>query len=312
MADAAIKLNSGHSMPVLGLGVWRADPGVLHNVVLQALKLGYRHFDCAADYKNEKELGVALAEGIAQGLVKREELFITTKLWNSDHGHVMEACKDSLKNLQIDYLDLYLIHFPVATRHTGIGTTESAKDVDGVLDIDVTISLETTWHAMEELVSAGLTKSIGISNYDIFLTRDCLSYAKIKPAVNQIETHPYFQRESLVQFCLKHGIAVTAHTPLGGGAANIEWFGAVPCLEDPILQGIARKYHKTPAQIALRWGVQRNTIVIPKSDKLERLKQNRDIFDFKLDDEDMKTIKSIDKRLRTNDPTRFWNINLFA
>ncbi|KAH9322202.1 hypothetical protein KI387_016841, partial [Taxus chinensis] len=188
------------------------------------------------DYKNEKEVGQALAEAFQQGLVKRNDIFITTKLWNSDHGHVLEACKDSLKNLQLEYLDLYLVHFPVATRHTGVGTTDSALDEDSVLDIDTTVSLETTWHAMEDLVSAGLVRSIGISNYDIFLTRDCLSYSKIKPAVNQIETHPYFQRHCLVKFCQKHGIAITAHTPLGGGAANIEWFSSVSCLEDPCLQ----------------------------------------------------------------------------
>jgi aldehyde reductase len=312
MEQKTITLNSGHKMPVLGLGVWRADPGVIHNAILEALKLGYRHFDCAADYKNEKEVGVALAEGMKMGLAKREELFITTKLWNSDHGHVKEACKDSLKNLQLEYLDLYLVHFPIATRHTGVGTTDSAIGDDGVLDIDVTISNETTWHAMEELVGAGLAKSIGISNFDVFMTRDCLAYSKIKPAVNQIETHPYFQRESLVNFCMKHGVSITAHTPLGGGAANVEMFKSISTLEDPVLQGIAKKYNKTSAQIALRWGIQRNTVVIPKSDKVHRLKENIDVFDFELSEEDMKSIKGIDKCLRTNQPSCFWNIDLFA
>eukprot|EP00246_Nothoceros_aenigmaticus_P012576 TRINITY_DN396_c0_g1_i2.p1 TRINITY_DN396_c0_g1~~TRINITY_DN396_c0_g1_i2.p1 ORF type:complete len:176 (+),score=19.97 TRINITY_DN396_c0_g1_i2:28-528(+) len=156
-------LGSGQKIPSIGLGVWRADPGVIHNLILEALRLGYRHFDCAADYQNEKEVGAALSDGIAQGSVKREELFITTKLWNSDHSHVREACEDSLKNLQLEYLDLYLVHFPIATRHTGVGTTDSVKGPDGVLDIDVTVSLESTWHDMEGLVSAGLVRHIGIS-----------------------------------------------------------------------------------------------------------------------------------------------------
>lgn len=312
MEDASVVLSSGYKMPLVGLGVWRAEPEILHSLILEAIRLGYRHFDCAADYKNEKEVGQALAEAVRQGLVKRSDLFITTKLWNSDHGHVREACEDSLKNLQLDYLDLYLVHFPIATRHTGVGTTNSALDSDGVLDIDTTISLETTWHAMEDLVSAGLVRSIGISNYDVFLTRDCLAYSKIKPAVNQIETHPYFQRESLVKFCQKHGVVVTAHTPLGGGVANTEWFGSVSALDEPVIQNVAKKYGRTPAQIALRWGIERKTVVIPKSGKLERLEENMNLFDFQLLEEDMDAIKGVDKKYRTNQPAKFWGMDLFA
>ncbi|MBA0791620.1 hypothetical protein Gohar_016189, partial [Gossypium harknessii] len=254
-----------------------------------------------ADYKNEAEVGEALSEAFKTGL-----------LWNSDHGHVLEACKDSLKKLQLDYLDLYLVHFPVAVKHTGVGQTDSPLDKDGVLDIDTTISLETTWHAMEDLVSKGLVRSIGISNYDIFLTRDCLAYSKVKPAVNQIETHPYFQRDCLVKFCQKHGICVTAHTPLGGAAANAEWFGTVSCLDDPVLKALAEKYKKTVAQIVLRWGIQRNTVVIPKTSKFERLKENFEVFDFELAKEDMDKIKAIDRKYRTNQPAKFWGIDLYA
>ncbi|OIW05661.1 hypothetical protein TanjilG_23447 [Lupinus angustifolius] len=307
-----ITLNNGLKMPILGLGVWRMQGQEIRDLILNSIKLGYRHFDCAADYKNETEVGDALKEAFSSGLVKREELFITTKLWNSDHGHVIEACKDSLKKLQLDYLDLYLVHFPVATKHTGVGTTDSALGDDGVLDIDTTISLETTWHAMEELVSLGLVHSIGISNYDIFLTRDCLAYSKIKPAVNQIETHPYFQRDSLLKFSQKHGVVVTAHTPLGGAAANTEWFGSVSCLDDQVLKDLAEKYKKTAAQIALRWGIQRNTVVIPKTSKLERLKENFQVFDFELSKEDIELIRSIDKKYRTNQPAKFWGIDLYA
>lgn len=308
----AITLKSGYKMPIVGLGVWRMEGKDIKDLLNNAIKIGYRHFDCAADYQNEAEVGEALAEAFQTGIVKREDLFITTKLWNSDHGHVLEACKDSLKKLRLDYLDLYLVHFPVATKHTGVGTTSSALGEDGVLDIDTTISLETTWHGMENLVSLGLVRSIGISNYDIFLTRDCLAYSKVKPAVNQIETHPYFQRESLVKFCQKHDICVTAHTPLGGAAANTEWFGSVSCLEDPALKGLAEKYKKTVAQVILRWGIQRNTVVIPKSSKLERLQENFNVLDFELTKEDMDLIKSLDRHYRTNQPAKFWGIDLYA
>lgn len=299
-------------MPLVGFGVWRVEGKDIKDLVINAIKIGYRHFDCAADYKNETEVGEALAGAFQSGLVKREDLFITTKLWNSDHGHVFEACKDSLKKLQLDYLDLYLVHFPVATKHTGVGTTDSALDEDGVLEIDTTISLETTWRAMEDLVSKGLVRSIGISNYDIFLTRDCLAYSKVKPAVNQIETHPYFQRDSLVKFCLKHGVSITAHTPLGGAAANTEWFGSVSCLDDPVLKGLAAKYKRTVAQIVLRWGIQRNTVVIPKTSNLKRLEENFQVFDFELTKEDMDQIKSLDRKHRTNTPGKFWGIDLYA
>lgn len=299
-------------MPLVGFGVWRVEGKDIKDLVINAIKIGYRHFDCAADYKNEAEVGEALAGAFQSGLVKREDLFITTKLWNSDHGHVFEACKDSLKKLQLDYLDLYLVHFPVATKHTGVGTTDSALDEDGVLEIDTTITLETTWRAMEDLVSKGLVRSIGISNYDIFLTRDCLAYSKVKPAVNQIETHPYFQRDSLVKFCLKHGVSITAHTPLGGAAANTEWFGSVSCLDDPVLKGLAAKYKRTVAQIVLRWGIQRNTVVIPKTSNLKRLEENFQVFDFELTKEDMDQIKSLDRKHRTNTPGKFWGIDLYA
>ncbi|GLU02811.1 hypothetical protein SLE2022_200460 [Rubroshorea leprosula] len=309
---AMITLNSGFQMPVIGLGVWRMEKSSIRDLILHAIKIGYRHFDCAANYRSEAEVGEALSEAFRTGLVEREELFITTKLWNSDHGHVLEACKDSLKKLQLDYLDLYLVHFPIASKHTGVGTNGSAFDKDGMLDIDTTISLETTWHAMEDLVSLGLVRSIGISNYDIFLTRDCLAYSKVKPAVNQVESHPYFQRDSLLKFCQKQGICVTAHTPLGGALANTLRFGSVSCLDDPVLLELAEKHKKSPAQIVLRWGIQRKTVVIPKTSKAERLEENFRVWDFELSEEDMDNIKTMDKKYRTNLPAKAWGIDPYA
>nr|CAZ96022.1 NADP-dependent D-sorbitol-6-phosphate dehydrogenase [Saccharum hybrid cultivar] len=310
-----VTLSSGHRMPAVGLGVWRMEKTAIRGLIHAAIRNGYRHFDCAAKYGNEAEVGDALAEAFQSGLVKREDLFITTKLWNSDHGHVVEACKDSLKKLQLACLDLYLVHFPVATPHTGVGATVSIIGEDGVLDIDATISLETTWHAMEDLVSMGLVRSIRISNYGVLLTRDCLAYARIKPAVNQIELHPYFQRDALVKFCQKHGICV-AHTPLGGGCtANAKMFGSLSCLEDPVIKVVefAQKYGKTPAQLVLlRWGLQRNAAVIPKTSKVERLQENLEVLDFDISEEDMEEMKTIDRNHRTNQPAKFWGVDIYA
>ncbi|PPR82880.1 hypothetical protein GOBAR_AA37831 [Gossypium barbadense] len=337
----AITLNNGFKMPVVGLGVWRMDGKDVRDLIINSIKLGYRHFDCAViwvrvpyffsftDWDNQETGGYVKMQSSFQyrhslilsgfefhislvsqiGIIERRYLgfefhsSLVSQIGkskdadykneaevalNSDHGHVLEACKDSLKKLQLDYLDLYLVHFPVAVKHTGVGQTGSPLDKDGVLDIDTTISLETTWHAMEDLVSKGLVRSIGISNYDIFLTRDCLAYSK------------------------KHGICVTAHTPLGGAAANAEWFGTVSCLDDPVLKALAEKYKKTVAQIVLRWGIQRNTVVIPKTSKFERLKENFEVFDFELAKEDMDKIKAIDRKYRTNQPAKFWGIDLYA
>ncbi|XP_047078826.1 NADP-dependent D-sorbitol-6-phosphate dehydrogenase-like [Lolium rigidum] len=337
MAATTLALSSGHQMPAVGLGVWRMDSSALRGLIHSALRAGYRHFDCAGTHprarppptpvqslpphiesnprdSSPRRRGSMLCCGAAEVVeaAARFALRGGVELWNSDHGHVVEACKDSLKKLRLDYLDLYLIHFPVATKHTGVGITPSVLGDDGVLDIDATISLETTWHVMEDLVSMGLVRSIGISNYDIFLTRDCLAYAKIKPAVNQIETHPYFQRDSLVKFCQKHGICVTAHTPLSGSTANTERFGSVSCLDDPVIKSLAEKYGKTPVQLVLRWGLQRTTVVIPKTSKVERLDENLAVFDFDISGEDMDKIKALDRNYRTNNPAKFWGIDLYA
>ncbi|CAL5024335.1 unnamed protein product [Urochloa decumbens] len=318
----AVTLSSGHRMPAVGLGVWRMEDTAVRGLIHAAIRNGYRHFDCAAKYQNEAEVGDALAEAFQTGLVKREDLFITTKLWNSDHGHVTEACKDSLKKLKLDYLDLYLVHFPVATRHTEIGSLASVIGEDGVLDIDTTVSLEATWHAMEDLVNMGLVRSIGISNYGVFLARDCLAYAKIKPAVNQIEMHLRVKNPDRNRsrnragffscHCQKHGMCVTAHTPLGGSTANAKLFGSLSCLDDPVIKELAEKYGKTPAQLVLRWGLQKNTVVIPKTSKVERLQENLELFDFDISDEDMQEIKAIDRNHRSNQPAKFWGIDVYS
>ena len=255
-------------------------------------------------------------------MVKREDLFITGKLWNSDHDVeiVPKACAHSLSNLGLDYFDLYLIHFPICWKHTGISTPSWGSSELG------TTPLIDTWRAMEELVEKGVCKSIGVSNYPMMLMHDLVSQAKVQPACNQIEVHAYYQRESLVNYCLARNVStlsdtisrrvsfhtfilnvltillffvtkicVTAHTPLGGGIANAEsWSTPIP-LQDKVITDIANAHKKSPAQVLLRSLLQRGIVVLPKSVKAHRMAENKDILDFSLTEEEMKQIATLDK-----------------
>lgn len=264
-----LKLNNGQMIPQLGLGVFKVqDPDDLKSAVAAALKSGYRHFDTATIYKNEAWLGEALAESV----VKREDLFITSKVWNSNttYDETIAAFHESLKLLQTDYLDLYLIHWPSE------GYNEK-------------------WRAMESLYNDGLIKSIGVSNFEKPHMEKLLTTAKIKPTVDQIETHPYFQQKELHEYLKSLDIAHEAWGPLGQGKGNV--------MEDPTLAKIAEAHDKSIAQVILRWHLQRDIIVIPKSVHAERIAQNIDVFDFTLTDEEMKLIASIDKNQRgSGDP----------
>ena len=285
------KLNSGHSMPVIAYGTFRCNPGEVSPCVINALKAGYRHFDLAHVYGNEKEIGEALKQAFDEGMVTREELFITGKLWNTDHevNTVPKACAHSLNNLQLDYFDLYLIHFPVAWKHTGLDSPGwGASEFGDTPLID-------TWRAMEGLVESGLCKSIGVSNYPLLLMHDLTTQAMIQPACNQIEVHAYYQRESLVNYCLSRNISVSAHTPLGGGAANAHQWNAVSPLQDPVVVGIAEAHGKSAGQVLLRYSLQRGIAVLPKSVKPRRMAENIDVFGFKLTEEEMKSLKALDK-----------------
>ena len=212
----ALVLNSGELMPVIGLGTWKADPNTVGRAVSIALRNGYKHFDCAAVYGNEKEVGKALSAST----VPREALFVTSKLWNSEHApeDVRPAVTQTLCDLQLDYLDLYLVHWPqafakVANTHAGF-----PKQPDGSIVYDFTTSIETTWGAMEKLVDCGLVKSIGLSNFNQEQIETVLRVARIKPAVLQIESHPFLAQDQLISFCLRHGIVVTVYSPLASGA----------------------------------------------------------------------------------------------
>lgn len=296
------KLNNGFTIPVLGLGTWRLDKNRAGDVVRFAInKALYRHIDCASIYGNEKEIGEAFKDVLVNS-VKREDLFITGKLWNTDHfpEDVEKACKKTLSDLQVDYLDLYLIHWGVAFRKGG---DLEPLDENGKV-ITENIPIHETWQAMEKLVKKGLVKSIGVANFTTTMLIDLLTYASINPVINQIELHPYNTQTDLIEFCRYKGIAVTAYSPLGHGAEKL--------LGEPIINKIAAKYKKTPAQVLLSFAIGRKTIAIPKSTKPERISENMDVFDFELTKEEIKEITSLNKNHKFVNPVKWWGIPYFA
>ncbi len=302
-------------MPVVGLGTWKSLPEktgeAVHYAILEA---GYTHIDCAPRYGNEKEIGNSFEQVLSE--IKREDIFITSKLWNTNHrkSDVRKQCEQTLKDLRVEYLDLYLMHWGVAISsndevYDNPGMKTERFDEHGIL-ITEKVSIRETWEAMEELVKSGLVKSIGVANFTAPMLIDLLSYANIKPAVNQIELHPYLQQSKLVTFCQQLGIAITAYSPLGSVGSSKEK-GMPIILEDQIILDIAKNHNKSPAHILLRWAIQRGTIVIPKSTTPEKIKENIHIFDFELSEEEMEKIQSLDKGVRFVDPYEWWKIPYF-
>ncbi|MEL7446684.1 MAG: aldo/keto reductase, partial [Pseudomonadota bacterium] len=281
--------------------------------VVEAIRAGYRHFDSAADYGNEIETGQGIARAIEEGLVTRDELWITSKLWNTFHApeHVEEACRKSLEDLQLDTLDLYLIHFPIALEYVPIETRyppEWVHDPDANSGMKLAkIPLHQTWSAMEALVDKGLVKRIGVCNYNSGLIHDLMTYSRIKPAMLQIESHPYLTQGKLIRLAGDYGIEVTAFSPLGAQSyfeldmARQE----ESLLETAPVMVAAQAHGKTPAQVLLRWGVQRGTAVIPKTTKPERMRENLDIDDFELSQVEMAAIGALNQDRRFNDPGVF-------
>jgi len=294
-------LNSGKKIPLFGLGTWQSKPGEVGAAVRDAIEIGYRHFDCAAIYGNEKEIGEVFADSIKKGTVKREDLFVTSKLWNTNHhpDNVEGACKKTLKDLQLDYLDLYLIHWPISWEFTGYDLKPGVpKDDKGELKFSK-VSIQQTWQAMEKLVDSGLAKSIGVSNFTHGQILDMLAYAKIVPAVNQIELHPYLNQKNVLITTNKLGVHTTSYTTLAQGKP----------LKDPVIISIAEKHKKTPTQIVLRWAHQYGISIIPKSVHKDRLAENMSIFDFELSNDEMSQIGALNKNeLVTNtEPFFGWN-----
>jgi len=285
-------LHSGDKIPLFGLGTWLAEPNVVRDAVISAiLDCGYRHIDCAAIYKNEKEVGEAFAHVFAKG-IKREELWVTSKLWNQEHApkDVRPALMQTLSDLGLKYLDLYLIHWPVCLAKTA-GWPPKPEDYIDIPIID-------TWREMEKLVDEGLVRNIGVSNFTSVKTEKLWTEARIKPSVNQVEMHPLLQQTKLREYCSFRGIHVTAFSSLGSNTSPLR--GQFPnILENPTIVKIGRKHNKTPAQILLKWGVQLGASVIPKSTRKERLNENKQLFDFELDKDDMASIAVEDKHART-------------
>jgi D-xylose reductase len=313
MDIATLRLASGDRLPAVGLGLWKIEKAAAARTVEDAVRIGYRHFDSAYDYGNEAETGTGLRQVFSSGLCKRDDLWITSKLWNTYHApeHVRPALEQSLRYLQLDYLDLYLIHFPIALafvpfeRYPPNWFLDPDSPTPRMVPARVPIS--ETWRALEDLVRAGLVRKIGVSNFGVSLLRDLLSYAEIAPAVLQVEMHPFLTQEKLLRFCKEAGVAVTAFSPLG--AASYYSIGMAgegdSALELPMVRDIAARHGKSPAQILLRWGVQRGTAIIPKSTHADRLRQNLSIFDFELRGNEMAAISGLNRNQRFNDPGVF-------
>lgn len=270
LADGAV-LKNGVRMPWLGLGVWRVEDGAtVVNAVKSAIEAGYRHIDTAAVYQNEEGVG----RGIRESGVPREELFVTTKVWNASQGYesTLKAFDESLQKLGLDYVDLYLVHWPVKGKY---------KD---------------TYKALEKLYKDGRTRAIGVSNFHVHHLEDLMGDCEIVPMVDQVEYHPRLAQLPLRQFCKQHGIQMEAWSPLMQGGLT----------DHPVLAEIGRKYGKTPAQVILRWDLQNEVITIPKSTRPERIRENGSVFDFQLSAEDMKAIDALNENKRVGaDPDNF-------
>lgn len=292
-----IKLNSGYEIPILGLGTWKSGKGEVYRAIREAIKIGYRHFDCAHIYGNETEIGEALADAVAVGDVNRTELFITSKLWNDSHApaDVEPALRATLNDLRLDYIDLYLIHWPVAVRK---GAISDLNDSD-FISLKI-LPISDTWKEMERLAGLGLAKSIGVSNFSIEKIEEMKNYASIMPAVDQVESHPFLQQDDLIEYAHNNGIAITAYAPLASRDRpdNLKSFNEPQLLEHPVILAVADKHHATPAQILIAWQIQRDIIVIPKSTSEQRLKENYDAQNIHLDSNDMLEINKLNKDYR--------------
>lgn len=312
MSTPNIKLNSGHQMPLVGFGLWKVNNDTCADTVYNAIKSGYRLFDGACDYGNEQESGQGVARAIKEGIVKRSDLFLVSKLWNSfhDHDRVEPICKKQLSDWGIDYFDLFIVHFPISLKYVDPseryppGFTYDGKNV-----VPGNASIQETWTAMEKLVSQGMAKSIGISNFNGQLIMDLLRYAKIPPATLQIEHHPYLTQEGLVKYAQSQGIAITAYSSFGPQSfleLDMQRAKDTPLLMDnATVKKIAEKHSKTPAQVLLRWATQRDVAVIPKSNNQGRLAQNLDVTGWDLEKSEIESISGLDKGLRFNDPLNY-------
>ncbi len=299
-----LEFKNKDKMPAFGLGTWKSEPGEVYSAVKTAIKKGYRHIDCAPIYGNEKEIGRALSECFEEGLVKREELWITSKLWNTEHlkGDVIPALERTLSDLQLAYLDLYLIHWPVALKQ-GVGFPQSAEDFLSPQEAPIS----ETWNAMVECVDKGLTRHIGVSNFGIKRLEALLETAVHPPEMNQVESHPYLQQQELLAFCRSHGIHITAYSPLGSPdrPEGLKAANEPSLLNNPIIKDVARQKGCSTGQLLISWALHRGISVIPKSVNPKRIAENLEAETVELSSSDMDKINSLEKGFRYVTGT-FW------
>ncbi|MGA8273806.1 MAG: aldo/keto reductase, partial [Candidatus Sulfotelmatobacter sp.] len=291
LRDTKLPLSHGAgSMPALGFGTLIPDAAVTITATRDALAAGFRHFDCAERYRNEREVGNALQEGLAAGGIARKEIFVTTKLWNTNHRpeRVKPAFQSSLDRLRIDYLDLYLIHTPFAFQP---GEEQDPRDQNGDVLYDQGVTLLDTWRAMESLVDDGKCRAIGLSDITLNGLLPIYESARIKPAVVQVESHPYLPETELLEFCKQKGIVFLAFAPLGHGSRP----GPI---EDPVITSIAARVRKTPAQVLLAWAVQRGTALLTTPKSASRARESFDIS--ALPEDALEEINRIETRQRLN------------
>lgn len=296
MSTKSYRYDNGDAMPLLGLGTWKSAPGDAYRAVKAALGLGYRHIDCAAIYGNEAEIGRALAEAFAGGL-RREELWITSKLWNDAHApaDVLPALRRTLADLQLGYLDLYLMHWPIAHR-PGVLMPRGAGDYVALDELP----LARTWAAMEPAVGLGLCRHLGVSNFSARKLRALHAGAQVRPEVNQVELHPYLQQPELLAVCGELGVHVTAYSPLGSGdrPAGLKRADEPVLLQDPVVTAIAAAHGVSAAQVLIAWALRRGTSAIPKSVDPGRMAANLAAGELELTDEDMRRVSGLERRRR--------------
>lgn len=296
-------LPSGRKMPLNGFGTWKADADATTSAVLAALEAGYRHIDCAAVYLNEAAVGAAFAAFFARGDVPRSQVFITSKVWNSCHApdKVVAACEQSLHDLQLDYVDLYLVHHPYAWEYVGLPITEDnwvRRDDAGKIAWGRGVTLEMTWRGMEACVDKGLARDIGVSNYPATLLMDLLQYARIAPAVNQCEAHVYNAREELRHICDQAGVHFTMYSILGSGKEGP--------LGDAVVASVAKRNGATPAQVLIAWGLAKGCSVLAKSTRKERIAENFDAARVALSEDDVAALDGLERGMRCCDMNEYW------